>query len=151
MKYGTWRLRRLAVLARRRQRRLRMPFRLGEEPLCVERGGTSGAGGGHRLPVDVILHVAGREDARDVRLGRLALRDQVAVLVVVEPVDEQLRRRIVADRDEEAVGRVLDRLVGLDVPQQDARQLAGVDPERLLDDERRQDLDLLVGLEPGRP
>ena len=74
----------------------------------------------------------------------LPLRDQVARLVVVERVDEQLRRRVVADRDEEAVGRVLERLAGLDVAQADAGQLAALDAEHLLDDVRRQELDLLV-------
>src|SRR5688572_7437605 len=82
------------VLPRRGRSGLEMPLGVGEEPLRVERGGAARPGGGDRLPVDVILHVAGGEDARDVRFGRLALRDQVAVLVVVEPVDEELRRRV---------------------------------------------------------
>ena len=64
---------------------------------------------------------------------------------MVEPVDEQLRRRVVSDRDEETVGREVERLVRLDVAQTDAGELAGVDAQHLLDHERRQELDLLVG------
>ena len=40
------------------------------EPLGVECAPYSRAGGGDRLPVDVVLDVAGREHAGDVRLGR---------------------------------------------------------------------------------
>ena len=80
------------------------PTRRGTAPRRARR--TAGAGGGDRLAVDVVLDVAGGEHARDVRLGRLALRDEIAGLVVVELVDEQLRGRVVADRDEEPVGRV---------------------------------------------
>ena len=75
-----------------------------EVALCVERGHRPGAGRGDGLAVRVILHVAGREDARDVRPGRPRLGHEVALVVVVEPVQEERRRRIVADRDEEAVG-----------------------------------------------
>ena len=78
---------------------------------------TAAAGGGDRLAVDVILDVARREDAGDVRLGRARLRHEVAVLVVVELVDEELRVRVVADRDEERAGVDLLRLAGLGVAQ----------------------------------
>jgi len=61
-------------------------FEGGQEPFRVERRHTAGAGGGHGLAVDMILHVAGGEDARDVRAGGARLRDQVAGLVVVELV-----------------------------------------------------------------
>ena len=44
---------------------------IAQEPLCIECGGTSGAGRGDGLPVDVILHVTRREHAGNVRLGRL--------------------------------------------------------------------------------
>ena len=109
---------------------------LGEEALGVERAHAARAGGGHGLPVDVVLHVADREHARDVRLGRARLRDQVAGLVVVELVEEELRVRVVADRHEEPVGRVVDHLVGLDVPEPDAGELALLDAEHVLDDVR---------------
>ena len=45
--------------------------------------------------------VAGGEDALDVRRGRAGLGNQVAGLVVVELVEEQLRVRVVTDRDEQ--------------------------------------------------
>src|SRR5438094_8434844 len=85
------------------QRRARMPFLGGEEALRVERGHTTGAGGGDRLPIGVILHVAGGEDAGHIGLGRAGLRDEIAGFVVVELVDEQLGVRVVADSDEDAV------------------------------------------------
>ena len=74
----------------RRQRGAGMAFERGEVPLGVERAHTARAGGRDRLAVDVILHVADGEHAGDVRLGRARLRDQVAVLVVVELVEEEL-------------------------------------------------------------
>ena len=84
------------------QRRARVAFELRQVALGVERAHAARAGRRDGLPVDVILDVADREHAGDVRLGRARLRDQVAVLVVVELVDEELRVRLVADRDEEA-------------------------------------------------
>ena len=121
------------------------PSLLGEEALGVERGHAAGPGRGDRLPVDVVLHVAGGEHARDVRLGRARLRDEVARLVVVELVEEEPRVRIVADRDEEAVGRELrSRSPVSRVAQAHAGHLALVDAEDLLDDGVRDELDLLV-------
>ena len=124
----------------RRLRRAGVPLERREVPLGVERAHTARAGGGDGLPVDVVLDVADGEHARDVRLGRAGLRDQVAVLVVLELVDEELRVRVVADRDEEAAGLDLERLARLGVAQPDAghRRVA----EHLLDDVRGQELDL---------
>ena len=87
-----------------------MSFGLSQEPLCVERRRAAGARGGDCLAVDMVLDVAGGEDARTLRLRRLAPGDQVAVLVVVERVHEELGRRVVADRNEQAVGGVVARL-----------------------------------------
>src|SRR5690349_16423304 len=85
-----------------RERRVAL---LAQETLGVECGRTPGAGRGNGLPVGVILDVSRGEDAGDVRLGRLALGDQVTrVLLVVELLEEQPCVRVVADRDEEAVG-----------------------------------------------
>src|SRR3954451_9396835 len=86
-----------------------------KKPLGIERPHGARARGGDRLAVDVVLHVADGEHAGDVRLGRVRLRDQVARVVVVEPVEEELRVRVVADRDEETVRGQLPRLVGLRV------------------------------------
>jgi hypothetical protein len=115
----------------------------GEPALGVERRHTAHAGCRHGLPVHVVDHVACREDALDVRLGRPP-GAEVARLVVVELVDEQLRRRIVADRNEQTIGPNLTRLIRLDVPDPDARQLAVDGAERFLDDRRRDELDLVV-------
>ncbi len=76
-----------------------------EELLGVEGCHAARSRRGDCLAVGVVLDVAGREHARHVRLGRAGMRDEVAVAVVVELVDEQRGVGIVADRDEEAVGR----------------------------------------------
>ena len=126
-----------------------MPFLLGEQALGVERRHTAGAGGGDRLAVDVILHVAGGEDAVDVRLGRAGRREQVAGLVVVELVDEELRVRVVADRDEDAVDRLAPTSRPVcDVAQPNALDLAVA--EDLVDDGVRQELDLRRSRGRGR-
>ena len=51
----------------------------------------------------MVLHVAGGEDPFDVRSRRSRIGYEVALLVVVEPVEEQGSGRIVPDRDEESV------------------------------------------------
>ena len=68
-----------------------MTFERGEEALGVERGHAAGAGCGDRLPVGVILNVAGCEEAGDVGGGRAWGRDEVALGVVVELVEEERR------------------------------------------------------------
>src|SRR5581483_9966346 len=115
-------LRRLG--ARRSQRRPLVALFRGEQPLGVERRHTAGARRRHRLAIDVILHVAGGEDAADVRLGRAGLRDEIAGVVVVELVDEELRVRVVPDRDEDAVDRELPRLARDRVTEPDRLHLA---------------------------
>src|ERR1700735_1489899 len=52
----------------------------GEEPLRFDRGHAAGARGGNGLPVVVILHIARRKDARDIRLGSV-MGDEVAIVV----------------------------------------------------------------------
>src|SRR4051812_25096541 len=119
-----------------------MALACGEKPLGVERSHRARAGRRDRLAVDVVLHVADGEHAGDVRLGRVRLRDQVAGVVVVERLEEELRVRVVADRDEEPFGWQLPRLVGLRVAQADARHLQVA--EHLVDDGVRHPLDLVV-------
>ena len=70
--------------------------------LRVDGGHAARSGRGDRLPVDVVLHVAAGEHARDRRL-RSVVRDQVAVHVRLELPREQRRVRRVADGDEDAV------------------------------------------------
>ena len=45
-----------------------------EIALGIERGHAAGSGAGHRLAVDMVLHVARGEHARDARRGCIALR-----------------------------------------------------------------------------
>src|SRR6266511_4820430 len=57
----------LGGLSGRSQSRVLVPFEGGQEPLGVECRHTARSRCRHRLPVHVVLHVARREDARDVR------------------------------------------------------------------------------------
>src|SRR3954469_8321240 len=88
---------------------------LGQPALGVDRGGRAGAGGGDRLPVDVVDHVAAGEDAVDVRAGARVFDLQFALAVENEVAGEQLAARVVTDRDEQAAH--VQRLggAGLDV------------------------------------
>ena len=116
----------------------------GREPaLGVQGGHRARACGRDGLAVGVVDDVAGGEDALAVGLGRAGLRHQVARLVVVELVEEELGVRVVADGDEQAVRRQLARLVGVEVAQPHGARLS-VLGEHLVDDVRRDELDLLV-------
>ena len=88
--------------------------------------------------------VAGGEHTLDVRCRRAGLREQVAGLVMVELVDEQPGRRVVADRDEEPVGGDFADFVRLEVADADAGQFAVFGPQGLLDHDRGHELDLVV-------
>src|SRR5207245_10769329 len=112
----------------------------GEVALRVQGAHAAGSGGRDGLAIDVILDVADSEDAGDVRLGRPGLRDEVAVAVVVELIEEQLRVRLVPDRDEQASGLNLARLVRLGVAQDEAAEVAVA--EHLLDRGVDDELDL---------
>ena len=87
---------------------------LREEAFGIEGGHTPRAGRCDSLAVDVILDVAGGEDAGDVRLRRARLRDEIPGLVVVEPVEEQCRGRVVAEvpRAELSVRRLTELATG---------------------------------------
>src|SRR5829696_9557211 len=89
--------------ARNGQRVVQVSLFRGEEALGVECTHATGPGRGDRLAVRVVLNVTHCEHAGDVGLGRARLRDQIARRVVLELVEEELRVRVVADRDEEPV------------------------------------------------
>src|SRR5207244_6832763 len=72
-------------------------------PLGLERGHAAGPRRRDRLAVDVVLAVARRENALHGRLGRPGLRLDVALRQERELAPENLRVRLVTDRDEEAV------------------------------------------------
>ena len=57
---------------------------LGQEPLRVDGGHAAAAGGGDRLAVAVVGHVARGEDAGHARGGGAVAGEQVAVLVHLE-------------------------------------------------------------------
>ncbi len=78
-----------------------------------------------------------------VRVER-GVRDEISLLVVVEPVQEERRRRIVTDGDEEAVRLDLPHLAGLGVPEPEAGHVAVALPEHLVDGCVQLELDLLV-------
>src|SRR4051812_36144848 len=75
---------------------------LGLEPaLRVDRGLAAVRGGRDRLPVVVVVDVAGDEDALDLRV-RLVADVEIAHRVDVEPVAEDLGVGSIPDRHEEA-------------------------------------------------
>src|SRR3984957_7590452 len=71
-----------------------------EPPLDVDRGGTSGAGRGHRLAVGVVDHVAAGEHAVDAGPGGRVLDLQVTLAVRLQLAGEQLAPRVMADGHE---------------------------------------------------
>ena len=73
-------------------------------------------------------------------------RHEIALVVVVELVDEERRRRIVADRDEEPVGGNLPRLVGDRAAQPQRLDLHVADD--LVDDRVQDVVELLVPVGP---
>src|SRR4051812_37376998 len=90
---------------------------LAEVALGVQRRRAAGARRGDGLAVVVVDEVARREDPRQVGAGRGVAGDDVAVLVELHLAGEQLRARVVADRDEQAGGRQRARLAGDGVAQ----------------------------------
>jgi hypothetical protein len=74
---------------------------VGEVALGVQGRRTPAAGGGDGLPVGVVDHVAAGEDAVDVGPGALALGQDVALTVQVDLALDQVRPRVVPDRDEQ--------------------------------------------------
>src|SRR5690606_10902927 len=116
----------------------------GDEALGVERGRAAGARGCHRLLVGVVDEVARGEDALEVRARRRRVDLDVTGLVQFDLALEQLRARVVADRDEQAGDRQRAPLAGDGVGDRDTGDLA-VLAEDLLDDGVPLDLDLRVG------
>ena len=103
------------------------------------------AGGRHGLAVRVILDVPRCEDTRGCSSVRRAwLVTEVPWLVVVEPVEEQCRVRVVADCDEEAIGLDLPRLSGDRVGEPDSGDVTGSFAQHVVDDGVQDELDLLV-------
>src|SRR5215510_2717752 len=109
----------------RRHRRLGLALQ-GEKALGLERRHAALAGSGYGLPIDVVGHVAGREDAghRGRRRERRGL--DVARGLHIQLLHEQLGGGGVADGDEYAVRRVLAARAGFDVAQNDAFHLQRV-------------------------
>ncbi len=72
----------------------------------VDRRHAARTGGGHGLPIDVILHITRRKHTGHVGVAALP-GDDIAVGIELDLPFEQLRVRRVADRDEYAVERDL--------------------------------------------
>src|SRR5262249_350504 len=104
--------------------------------LGIDRGHATAAGGGDRLPVHLVLHVATREYAVDAGVGALALGRDVAARVEIELALEELRVRLVADGDEHAVAGELAHLAGLQVAELRAAHAALVGSAEDLFDHR---------------
>src|SRR6266542_2797507 len=112
--------------------------------LGLERGHAARRGRGHGLTVDMILGVACGEDARHRGLGRA--RDDLYVLVrqELDLAAEDLRVRLMPDRDEEAVDRTLVERARLEVLHAHARDLALADVRDTVDGAVPDELDLGV-------
>src|SRR2546427_2724176 len=112
--------------------------------LGLERGHAAGAGGGHRLAVDVILNVPGGEDTGHRRLRRP--RDDLDVVVgqEVDLAANDLGVRTMPDRDEETVDGTLVEGAGLEVLEADRGDLAPLDVEDVVDGAVPDELDPAV-------
>lgn len=124
---------------------------LGQETAGFERGHTAHARRSHSLTIDVVGHVAGRPDALDCGLGRAGFDADIAARIGLELTLEQVRRRGVADGDEDAVGGDLLGRAVLDVLQPNAGDVAGDavhDPQHLFDRHIPDHLDLGMGEQP---
>src|SRR6476620_5130049 len=88
-----------------------------EPALGVEGGHAAGSGRRDGLAVDMIGDVARGEDPRDLRPRRARLDDEIAALVHVEDVAEELGVGRMPDRHEEAVGLLDVLLAGVRVAQ----------------------------------
>src|SRR5262245_47950598 len=109
----------------RRYRRLSLALQ-GEKALGLERRHAALAGSGYGLSIDVVGHVAGREDARHRGRRRERRGLDVARGLHVQLPCEQLGSGGMADGDEYAVRRALAARAGFDVAQNDAFHLQWV-------------------------
>src|SRR5687767_4762441 len=101
----------------------RLVVERGDEALRVEGGGAAGAGGGDGLAVVVVDEVAGGEDVGEVGLRGGVVDEHVAVVVEVDLASEQLRARVVPDRDEEPRDGQVTLLPGPGVAERDRLEL----------------------------
>src|SRR5262249_29092385 len=99
----------------------------GQEMPGLERGHAALPGRGDRLAVDIVSHIAGGEDAGHRGRGRVRRGFDVARGLHVKLPGNELRRRGVADGDEDAVGGNFAHRVGFQIAQDDA-----LDLERIL-------------------
>ncbi len=75
---------------------------LKQEIFSVKSCHAASARGGYRLTIDLVAHVTAGEHSGHAVTGRSSLDDDVAIIIKVELVLEQLGRGLVADRDEHA-------------------------------------------------
>ena len=98
---------------------------LGEEPHRLQRRHASHSRRRHRLAIDVVRHVSGGVAALDIGRRRPRLHHELTALFGLQLPLEQLRRRRVADGDEDAVRLNLMRRPGLGVLEADAGHVGG--------------------------
>ena len=84
------------------------------------------AGGRDRLPVGFVGDVAGGEHAGHRGRGRIRRHLDIAGWFQLDLAENELGRRRMADRDEDAVGRQFGQRAGLDVLQPDMGDLARI-------------------------
>ena len=77
----------------------------GEEPFGVQRRHTAHARSRHGLAIDVVAHIPRRENARNGGEGGARLHIDITAIVHIDLAAEQRCRRVMADRDENAVHR----------------------------------------------
>src|SRR5579872_2978227 len=95
-------------------------MRLGaEETFRLQRRHAAHSRRRHRLAIDIVRHIAGGKDAGDIGRGRKAFGLDIAVRFQLDLAGEEFGRRLMANRDEDAVGGEVAERAGLDVLQPD--------------------------------
>src|SRR5919108_380854 len=95
-----------------------------EKSLRVNGSHAAGASSGHRLAVNIVLHVAAGEHAGNIGFGTIVSQDVTGGVHIQLP-DEKFRIRLMPDGDEEAVSFEVFRLPGPYVLEPDPGHAAG--------------------------
>src|SRR5579885_2449356 len=136
-------LRLRAVAPVRLSNAVRLQMLCFQEPLGFNRRHASGAGGGVRLPVGAVLHVAGMKYAFYAGPGA-AFGNDVSVLIQLNLTDKGRGVRDVADCDKESIYFTLPDLVGDDIAELDSGHIAPVGVVDILDNGVGDELDFRV-------
>src|SRR6266542_2430620 len=126
---------------------LRRRRRVAQVPLGVQRAHGAGAGRSDRLAIRVVDEVTDRKHAREAGTCGAVAGQNVALLVGLHLVGNELGARRVPDRDEGPADLELLGLAGLGMPEAHLGELAVFAGDKLLGNERRLEGD--VGDFPG--